>query len=138
MPFEFVQLSVLGGLLAACAGACHALPVELPPGWGTEPRAADPGVAVGETAQPARPVANWGIPARQSTLGDARGGSDTVSNDARLSATVSNNSATNVATGSNVIDHGSFANMSGLPMVIQNTGANVLIQSATVINLQLK
>jgi hypothetical protein len=131
MPFEFVRISVLGGLLAACAGVCHALPVDLPPGWGTETKCAD-------AVEPARPVAKLGMPARQSTLADARGGTDTVSNDARLTATVSNNSATNVATGSNVIDNGSFANMSGLPMVIQNTGANVLIQSATVINLQLK
>jgi hypothetical protein len=51
---------------------------------------------------------------------------------------VANNSATNVVTGSNVIDAGSFANMSGIPVVIQNSGANVLIQNATIINLQFK
>jgi hypothetical protein len=38
----------------------------------------------------------------------------------------------------NVISGGSFANSSGLPVVIQNSGANVLIQNATVINLQLQ
>jgi hypothetical protein len=37
-----------------------------------------------------------------------------------------------------VIQGGSFANMSGIPIVVQNSGANVLIQNATVINLQLK
>jgi hypothetical protein len=37
-----------------------------------------------------------------------------------------------------VIDAGSFANMSGIPVVIQNTGANVLIQNSTVVNLQMK
>jgi hypothetical protein len=41
-------------------------------------------------------------------------------------------------TGANTIDAGSFANMSGIPVVIQNSGANVLIQNATIINLQLK
>ena len=57
---------------------------------------------------------------------------------AALEAVVAGNSATQVNTGSNSISHGSFANMSGLPVVIQNTGANVLIQNATVINLQLR
>jgi hypothetical protein len=67
-----------------------------------------------------------------------RGRADTVLNDTKLNGDVANNSATNVNTGSNTIDSGSFANMSGIPVVIQNTGANVLIQSATVINLQFK
>lgn len=57
---------------------------------------------------------------------------------ADLGGMVTGNSAINVSTGSNLITDGSFANMSGLPVVIQNTGANVLIQNATVINLQLR
>jgi len=48
-----------------------------------------------------------------------------------------NNSARNVTTGDNNISAGSFANMSGLPTVIQNSGANVLIQNATILNLQM-
>ena len=67
-----------------------------------------------------------------------RGRADTVLNDTRLNGDVANNSATNVNTGSNTIDAGSFANMSGIPVVIQNSGANVLIQNATVINLQFQ
>ena len=67
-----------------------------------------------------------------------RGRADTVLNDTKLNGDVANNSATNVNTGSNTIDAGSFANMSGIPVVIQNSGANVLIQNATVINLQFK
>jgi hypothetical protein len=67
-----------------------------------------------------------------------RGRADTVRNDTRLNGDVANNSATNVSTGSNTIDAGSFANMSGIPVVIQNSGANVLIQNATVINLQFQ
>ena len=38
----------------------------------------------------------------------------------------------------NVIQGASFANASGMPTVIQNSGSNVLIQNATVINLQFK
>ena len=65
-----------------------------------------------------------------------RGGTDTV-NDAKLNGTVADNSAVNVSTGSNSISAGSFANLSGIPIVIQNSGANVLIQNSTIINLQL-
>ena len=67
-----------------------------------------------------------------------RGREDTVRQDTKLNGDVANNSATNVNTGSNTIDAGSFANMSGIPVVIQNSGANVLIQNATVINLQFQ
>jgi len=70
-------------------------------------------------------------------LEQQRGGTDTY-NDMKLDGNVANNSATNVVTGNNVIDAGSFANMSGIPVVIQNSGANVLIQNATIINLQFK
>ena len=67
-----------------------------------------------------------------------RGREDTVRQDTKLNGDVANISATNVNTGSNTIDAGSFANMSGIPVVIQNSGANVLIQNATVINLQFQ
>ena len=82
----------------------------------------------------------WGKTADTAALGELRGGADTVFTEASatLSGTVGNNSATNVTTGFNVIDNGSFAGASGLPVVIQNSGANVLIQNATVINLQLQ
>jgi hypothetical protein len=67
-----------------------------------------------------------------------RGGTDLVSNDAHLSGLVGENAATNVSTGGNTIDGASFANVSGIPVVIQNSGANVLIQNSTIVNLQLK
>ena len=66
-----------------------------------------------------------------------RGGTDTR-NDARIDGVVTANTAVNVVTGANSIDAGSFANMAGIPVVIQNSGANVLIQNATIINLQFK
>jgi hypothetical protein len=67
-----------------------------------------------------------------------RGGTDTVNNNMQLDGGVHDNVANHVVTGSNSIDSGSFANMSGIPTVIQNSGANVLIQNATIINLQFK
>jgi len=54
-----------------------------------------------------------------------------------LSGVTADNSARNVTTGSNAISSGSFANMNGLPVVIQNTGANVLIQNAVILHLQM-
>lgn len=71
-------------------------------------------------------------------LAAERGKADLGSSEAHLGGVVSGNSATNVASGSNTIDAGSFSHMSGLPIVIQNTGANVLIQNATVINVMFK
>ena len=72
------------------------------------------------------------------TLEHERGREDTVRQDTKLNGDVANNSAVNVQTGANSIDSGSFANMSGIPVVIQNSGANVLIQNANVINLQFQ
>ena len=80
----------------------------------------------------------WGKTTDATTLGQLRGGADIVTTEATLSGTVGHNTASNVTTGMNVISGGSFANASGLPVVIQNSGANVLIQNATVINLQLQ
>lgn len=92
-------------------------------------------------AAPARSAAadmqGFGPAADLGKLERSRGGTDTH-NDTNLSGIVTNNSAVNVVTGNNVIDAGSFANMSGIPVVIQNTGANVLIQNSTVVNLQFK
>jgi hypothetical protein len=92
-----------------------------------------------ETAPPSRAGVklDLGPAAGLGQLEKARGGAETK-NDMKLDGVVTGNSATNVSTGANVIDSGSFSNMSGIPVVIQNSGANVLIQNATIINLQFK
>ena len=133
MDSHFFKIAFLAAL--ACASA-RALPVD--------PEDAAPtatGARVDSAVQPAPAppkVAGLGAPLKQEELAASRGGADTASATAQLGATVANNSANNVSSGNNIIDGGSFANMSGLPMVIQNSGANVLIQNATVINLQLR
>lgn len=70
-------------------------------------------------------------------LAASSGGTD-VSQDMTLNGTVSNNNADHVLTGANVISSGSFNGAAGVPMVIQNSGNNVLIQNATIINVQLQ
>jgi hypothetical protein len=72
-----------------------------------------------------------------ATLGDYRGGSGLVYNDMKLAGTTAGNTAIDVATGTNTISAGAFSNMSGLPLVVQNSGANVLIQNAVILNLQM-
>jgi hypothetical protein len=80
----------------------------------------------------------FGAPLSEQRLGGLRGGTDTTVNDMRLSGTTAGNSAYNVSTGNNALGSGAFSAMSGIPVVIQNTGANVLIQNAVILNLQLQ
>ncbi len=81
--------------------------------------------------------AGFDQPAATATLEAQRGGTQVVFNDMRLAGTTAGNSATQVVTGANAISAGAFANMSGLPVVIQNSGANVLIQNAVILHLQM-
>jgi len=52
-------------------------------------------------------------------------------NNMNVQATLTGNQANNNVNGYNIIDHGSFAQASGINTVIQNTGNNVIIQDAT-------
>lgn len=98
-------------------------------------------VCAGDVAPPAAtaaPVVVTGIgPALSADALDGyRGGADTVSNDIAVNGEVSGNSAEHVVGGSNAISDGAFANSSGIATVIQNSGTNVLIQNAMVVNVQ--
>lgn len=133
--------SLLAGLACASAQAQSTEPSQASGAPQAPSTAAPPATAADSAPQPdppSRPVAGLGAPLKQEQLAGSRGGTDTAISEARLNATVTNNTAQNVSSGNNTIDSGSFANMSGLPMVIQNSGSNVLIQNATVINLQLR
>jgi hypothetical protein len=118
------------------------------PAWAGAADPADSQDAAKQDAQPPAVAAataparsglglDFGPAADLAKLEQSRGGTDSKT-DVKLDGVVTGNSATNVSTGGNVIDSGSFANMSGIPVVIQNSGANVLIQSSTVINVQFK
>jgi hypothetical protein len=92
------------------------------------------------SVQPAEPMlAPFGAALDEAALASQRGGQgDAFFNDSRSRATISNTSTDNLATGTNAISEGAFANSNGLPMVIQNTGNNVIIQNSTILNLQLR
>lgn len=82
-------------------------------------------------------VAGFDKPVLANKLEGYRGGRVVVVNDMTLAGTTANNSAINVTTGTNAISAGAFSNMNGMPLVVQNTGANVLIQNAVIVNLQM-
>ena len=115
-------------------GACLAAALTLcAPAWADLPSPTAP-----EAPAPAARLAiPFGTPVSAMQLSNARGGNAAMASSATLSGTVGDNSANNVVTGANTIAASSFAGAIGIPIVIQNTGANVLIQNATVINLQL-
>jgi hypothetical protein len=79
----------------------------------------------------------------EAQLANMRGGADTPApadlhvNQNNSTGTVAGNVASQLTTGSNNISDGAFANSAGIPIVIQNSGNNVLIQNSTILNLQL-
>lgn len=77
-------------------------------------------------------------PVADERLAALHAGSDTVSNEMRLNGAVTENTTSNVVSGANTISSGAFSNASGLPVAIQNSGSNVLIQNATIINIQMQ
>jgi len=84
-------------------------------------------------------LANWGSGSvvADDELSRQRGGADLHLNENNASAIVTDNVATNLSTGNNSINGESFSGMSGVPMVVQNSGNNVVIQNSTILNLQL-
>lgn len=135
-PITYLMPALRLAVLAVCLGAqgAHAAPEPVaPPALAAVAIAPIPLLDKVDTTDPV-----LGVAVRTEALADQRGGTDTVNNNMALDGSVRDNVANNVVTGSNSIDAGSFANMSGIPTVIQNTGANVLIQNATIINLQFK
>jgi hypothetical protein len=88
-----------------------------------------PGLA---PAEPSSPTVLRSKRLDDAALARQRGGTDTNT------GVVSGNQAVNVTTGSNTISGGAFAGAAGVPIVIQNSGNNVLIQSSVTVNVQLK
>jgi hypothetical protein len=101
-----------------------------------------------DTAQPVKTkmtppdAKDTGDPLTADVLGDAelanqRGGSETHLNQNNATGTVAGNVASQLNTGSNTISESAFSNTNGIPIVIQNSGNNVLIQNSTILNLSL-
>ncbi len=84
----------------------------------------------------AAPDAVFGSAVDTTALADLRGGTQIVDNDILVNGRIEDAIADDVLTGSNAVTAGSFANASGISTVIQNTGANVLIQNAMIVNVK--
>lgn len=93
------------------------------------------GVAFAETPPQESPT--FGPPTSNEALGVMTGGSDTTHNNNTLNATMSEADARRNITGTNVISSDALSNASGIPTVIQNSGNNVIIQNATIVNLRM-
>lgn len=118
------RFSWYGGLPLACALMASA--------------AAQTGTALEGSAQAASAeLAGFAQPLAMAELDNHRGGTQILHNDMTLAGTTADNTATQVNTGNNAISSGAFANMSGIPVVVQNSGANVLIQNALILHLQI-
>jgi hypothetical protein len=98
--------------------------------------AAQPSAIEAPTDAAATQTAFVATPVDADTLSSFRGGA-AVSNDVAMAGVTAENTARNVSTGTNAIGGGAFDNMTGIPIVIQNSGANVLIQNALILNLQM-
>lgn len=82
-------------------------------------------------------VDDLGVSVSGATLAQLRGGTQ-VTETMTLSGSVDHNTDNQVVTGFNLIDGNAFGGAAGVPMVIQNSGNNVLIQNATIINVQFQ
>ncbi|WHZ22691.1 MAG: hypothetical protein OJF47_001803 [Nitrospira sp.] len=109
--------SIVGSVLWLCVGLAHAGSPEKPE------------------------MASWSKPVPETRLDSHRGGTDSgplTINANFLNAKLNDNAAIDNVTGHNTITGNAFAGASGLPIVIQNSGNNVIIQSGTVLNLTIK
>jgi hypothetical protein len=111
--------------------------------WALGAMAAEPPARPPPASTPAKApartpfVAGLGSGVASSVLANLCGGSN-VSEQITITGNVSDTSTENVSTGMNWIGGGSFGNAAGLPIVIQNSGNSVLIQNATVVNVQMQ
>ena len=79
--------------------------------------------------------AAFGKPVTPAALDRERGGKNTVINKMQVDGSVHDNSAINTVSGSNFISDSAFSHASGLPVAIQNSGNNVSIQNAYIVNI---
>ena len=69
-------------------------------------------------------------------LSGLRGGEKSIDNRILVDGRVSDNVAEKIVSGANAVGGDAFGNANGINTVIQNTGSNVLIQNAMIVNVQ--
>lgn len=91
-----------------------------------------------EAPQPPAASLPFGAPVDEHALDESRGGTADVLSNMKLNGMVADSKASDLTTGNNLLTDGALAGASGMPMVIQNSGNNVVIQNATIVNVQLQ
>ncbi len=133
---------MLTRLQAALAPAAALIGVTLACAPLAAQQAAPAAATAAPTAAPTAAASLFGSDSRTldaARLDQQRGGASTqVFNDMELDGVVADNRAVDVVTGNNAISSGALSGASGLPLIVQNSGNNVLIQNATIVNVQLK
>jgi hypothetical protein len=84
------------------------------------------------------PFAALGRPVQTGTLESSRGRQETRITAMEVDARLHDNRAVDTISGGNIISDNAFSSSSGLPVAIQNSGNNVIIQNAFILNLELK
>ncbi len=69
---------------------------------------------------------------------DRQRGGEMYVNSVDEQAELSRNNATNNVTGNNFITDNAFGGAAGLPVAVQNSGNNVIIQNSFIVNLQMQ
>lgn len=82
-------------------------------------------------------VSVFGEPVSDAGLSAYRGGSALQISEMRLDSKLIDNQAIANITGSNFVTESAFSGASGFSTVVQNSGNNVIIQNATILNLSL-
>lgn len=73
----------------------------------------------------------------EEVLAEQRGGTELELQDIHAIGSVSDVSASDLVTGHNIVTEGSLTDVSGIPMLIQNSGNGVLIQNAVIVNVDV-
>lgn len=93
--------------------------------------------AFAEDADALGVVSAFGEPVPDTGLSAYRGGSALQISEMRLDSKLIDNQAIGNITGNNFVTESAFSGASGFSTVVQNSGNNVIIQSATILNLSL-
>jgi len=83
-------------------------------------------------------VTGLGAAMSPKALAAQRGGQAVTVNVNDLDGKLHDNSAINTISGNNYITQDAFSHSSGLPVAVQNSGNNVLIQNSFILNLEMK
>jgi len=99
--------------------------------------AAPIGPALADSGKAPPAVKTLGKAVKPEKLAQQRGGQQ-VLNLMDVNAKVYDNHAIDTISGNNYISDNAFSRASGVPIAIQNSGNNVVIQNSMILNLQMK